>query len=419
MGDSNLQAKDQPAAAKTGRIVPLADIGFTFFRIGITSFSLAALGEAKRWLVEEKNWFTDEDYLQGVGFSQLLPGAPAVSLMMYLGYRLRGFWGSLVAATGYMIPAFFLMLLLGYLYARYNQYPVVKDLFTGLSALVVGLVLNTVLSLWQSGVKSKQNWILALGGFAMIYLAKLSIYWILLAATVTSIFFVYLRIHSTWWADKMAADGSSRDRAFTPQPVSWRSYGFTAGFVAAAVAVNTLVISTLPVFRDLGVTFMQLGGLVFGSGYAMLPFIQETAVSQFGWITSHDFTIALALSLVTPGPLTKIATFIGFKAAGLAGALVATVNIYLPTFGIINLTADFYRRAGQVTNIRLVIRGVVAAFIGTLWAVVIRLSTDIIVDFPTMFMAAGAVVMQRFTQIDTLWIILGGAVVSVVLFSIF
>lgn len=399
--------------------VSLWEIGLTFLRIGAVSFSLAALGEAKNWLVKEKKWFTDEEYLQGVGFSQILPGAPAVSLMIYLGHRLRGFWGSVYASGAYLFPAFVFMLVFTYLYTEYRELGVISSLFKGLGALVVGLVINTVLNLWKSGVTSKQNWILAIGGFVLIYWLHLSIYWILLLATLLSITFVLISRRSLWWAEKMAglSEQQSLEKNRT-QSFEWKKIGITAGLVAVVVAADIILISTTEVFTNLGITFMELGGLVFGSGYAMLPFIQEEAINNYNWITTQQFTAALALSLVTPGPLTKIATFIGFKAAGLLGALVATVNIYLPTFCIINLTADLYRRAGQVPIIRLVVRGVVAAFIGTLWAVVIRLTTDILVDIPTWIMALGAVAAQRYTKIDTLWLVLVGAVISIVLFSI-
>ncbi|MTI83778.1 MAG: chromate efflux transporter [Firmicutes bacterium] len=396
----------------------LPEICLTFLRIGAVSFSLAALGEAKNWLVKEKKWFTDEEYLQGVGFSQILPGAPAVSLMIYLGQRLRGFWGSACAAIAYLLPAFVFMVVFTYLYTEYRDLSIVSNLFKGLGALVVGLVINTVLNLWKSGVTNKQNWVLAIGGFVLIYWLNLSIYWILLLATLFSITFVILGRRSPWWAEKMAGLTKEQNIEKTQiKPIDRKKLGYTVGLVAALVTADIALISTTKVFTNLGTTFMELGGLVFGSGYAMLPFIQEEAVNHYQWITTQQFTTALALSLVTPGPLTKIATFIGYKAAGLTGALVATINIYIPTFCIINLTADLYRRAGQVPSIRLVVRGVVAAFIGTLWAVVIRLTNDILVDIPTWLMALGAVAAQRYTKLDTLWLVLAGAAISVVLFS--
>ncbi|MBM7854724.1 chromate transporter [Desulfohalotomaculum tongense] len=399
--------------------VSLLEILVTFLRIGAASFSLAALGEAKKLLVQQKKWFSDEDYLQGVALSQLIPGAPAFSLMTYLGYRLRGFWGAMISACSYMLPAFLLMVLLTHLYQIYGDLDLLSNLFTGLGALVVGLVVNTVLGLWQSGVKSRQNLLLAVMGFALIYFAKLNIYWILLSATLLSITFIILARYSSWWKNCMAAErGIKQQQRFTPQPINWQKQFITVGWVTALTAGALVLFCQNEVYMNLGKSFSSIGGLVFGSGYAMLPFFQEASVDRFAWITSREFTVALALALVTPGPITKIVTFVGYKAAGLPGALVATTAMYLPSFCVLNLTTDLYRRAGQVTAVRMLIKGVVAAFIGTLWAVVIRLTTDILVDIPTVIFALAAFAVQRYTRIDTLWIIIAGAVLSLIVFNV-
>lgn len=397
--------------------VSLRDIAWTFLQIGAVSFSLAALGEAKNWLVKRKGWFTEEEYLQGVGFSQLLPGAPVVSLMAYCGYQLRGVLGSATAVIANLMPPFILMLLFTYLYAEYHHLTVISSLFKGLGALVVGLVINTVLGLWKSGVNTKQNWFLALGGFCLVYWLQLSIYGIFLLATTLSIIFMLLSRRWSWWARVMAG---IKDNTFKEdiklQQIDWLKYRITLLIIGTVFVGNIILINTSETFYNLGITLMQLGGLVFGSGYAMLPFLQKEAIDTYQWVSGSEFTAAVALSLVLPGPVTKVATFIGYKAAGLMGAVVATINIYLPTFCIINLTADFYRRANQVVMIRLVVRGIVAAFIGTLWAVVIRLAETNLVDAGTIMMAAGIVLAQRFTNINTLKIVLIGALISVVVF---
>ena len=161
---------------------------------------------------------------------------------------------------------------------------------------------------------------------------------------------------------------------------------------------------------------MQIGALTFGSGYAMLPFIQDTVVAQFGWLSNQQFAVALALSLITPGPVTIIGTFIGYKVAGIAGAAAGMVNMYFPAWAMTALVTAPYAKAGQTVHFRQVIGGIVAAFIGTLVVVVIKLTTDMLVDIPTIAMAVGAFLVQRFIKVDTVWIVLGGALVSLALF---
>ena len=140
-----------PKPATTDEVprVKLWDIARTFLCIGLTSFSLAALGEAKDWMIRKRRWFSDEEYLQGLGLAQLMPGAPTVNLFSYLGFRLRGLPGAVAATVCFLIPSFLLMLLLSHLYLKYGEMPVISGLFRGLGALVVGLVFNTILNLWR------------------------------------------------------------------------------------------------------------------------------------------------------------------------------------------------------------------------------------------------------------------------------
>jgi chromate transporter len=167
---------------------------------------------------------------------------------------------------------------------------------------------------------------------------------------------------------------------------------------------------------QMGARFLRIGALVFGSGYAMLPFIQDTVVNQFAWLTNQQFAVALALSLITPGPVTIIGAFIGYKVAGVAGALAGMVNMYFPAWAMTTIVAAPYAKAGQVGYVKQVIGGIVAAFIGTLVVVLIKLGVDTLVDLSAIAMATAAFAVQRFVKIDTIWIVLGGALVSLVLF---
>jgi chromate transport protein ChrA len=147
-------AQNQAAPVDIPPRVKLWHMARTFLGIGLASFSLAALGEARNWMTKKRRWFTDEEYMQGLGLAQLMPGAPTVNLSSYLGFRLRGLPGAAAATVFFLIPCFLLMLLLSHLYFQYGEMPMVSGLFHGLGALVVGLVFNTILNLWRSGVKT-------------------------------------------------------------------------------------------------------------------------------------------------------------------------------------------------------------------------------------------------------------------------
>ncbi|MGO9176296.1 MAG: chromate transporter [Desulfobaccales bacterium] len=466
-----------PKPATTDEVprVKLWDIARTFLCIGLTSFSLAALGEAKDWMIRKRRWFSDEEYLQGLGLAQLMPGAPTVNLFSYLGFRLRGLPGAVAATVCFLIPSFLLMLLLSHLYLKYGEMPVISGLFRGLGALVVGLVFNTILNLWRSGVKTIFNWMMAIIGFAMVFWFKMGVIKILLIAGGASLMMVLLnhrfpaltRWTSSWrglWrksaklsgnpgsgaARQQTAAGAPADKdnsqqpnpgkirrlwktksrqaaavvdteyisvcSQMPLPLHWRKITMLVFWLSLFLAADLLFINLRPELMQMGSRFLGIGALVFGSGYAMLPFIQDTVVNQFHWLTNQQFAVALALSLITPGPVTIIGTFIGYKVAGVVGALVGMVNMYFPAWAMTTIVAAPYAKAGQVGYVKQVIGGIVAAFIGTLVVVLIKLAGDTLVDIPAISMAAAAFVVQRFIKIDTVWIVLGGALVSLLAF---
>jgi len=412
--------------------VKLLHIIRTFLGIGLASFSLAALGEAKNWMTKKRKWFTDDEYMQAVGLAQLMPGAPVVNLASYLGFRLRGLPGAVASTIFFLIPCFLLMLLLSHLYFQYGEMPMVSGLFRGLGALVVGLVFNTILNLWRSGVKTAFNWLMALAGFAMVFWLKMGIIKIILIAGGASLVMVLLNLRfpafSRWtgsWSGlgnngALAPSPSASDYVSAcsrvPLPMHWRKITLLLLWLTLILAADLTLIHLRPELMRMGDSFLRIGALTFGSGYAMLPFIQDTVVTQFGWLTNQQFAVALALSLITPGPVTIIGVFIGYKVAGIAGAAVGMMNMYFPAWAMTTLVAAPYAKAGQAVHVKQVIGGIVAAFIGTLVVVLIKLSTDTLVDLPTIAMAAGAFIVQRFVKVDTVWIVLAGALVSLAIF---
>ena len=410
----------------------------TFFLIGLASFSLAALGETKDHVTRKRRWFTDEEFMQGLGLAQLMPGAPTVNLSSYLGYRLKGLPGAAAATVSFLVPCFFLMLLLSHLSLKHGQVPVVASLFHGLAALVVGLVFNAVLNLWKSGVETAFNWVMALTGFALVLWFRMGVIRILLVAASASMVVLLLtrRFPSLgrWTAPPPgggvrttsggpgnpqssveSAVGASACSAAPPR-LGRRHTAALVAWLALVLLLDLLLIHFQPELWELGTRFLRIGALVFGSGYAMLPFIQDAVVNQTGWLTNEQFAAALALSLVTPGPVTIIGVFIGYKVAGVLGAVVGAVNVYFPAWAMTAVAAAPYARAGKLAPVKQVTQGVVAAFIGALLVVLVRLASDTLVSIPTVAMAVGAFAAQRFARINTLWIVMLGALVSVVAF---
>lgn len=402
--------------------ISLLEIAKTFLHIGMVSYSLAALEESKKDLVEKKNWLNNEEYLNGVALSQLLPGAPTVNLISYIGYFLRGFPGSLIGSITFVLPCFIFMLILSSFYLNYHNVPLVSSLVKGFGALVVGLVLNTIISLWKSVVNNLQLTILAIGGFVMVYFLNISIILLLIIAGSISLVFTFLTVKIPGWQAIMGkkfwvAKRSPQRKVSTIRfEFSKKKYVIMLIMLTGLLAVNFAIDFSNPTFQKLGITMFKIGGLTFGSGYAMLPFVQTAVVNQYHWLSQQEFGVALALSMVTPGPVTVVSAFIGYKVAGIFGAALAMSNMYLPAFAAVNIIADIYNKAGQEEKVKYVIKGIVAAFIGTLWAVIIKLTGSSLVDLPTYVLALATFLVQRFTKIDTIWIVIGGAILSLLIF---
>jgi len=308
---------------------------------------------------------------------------------------------------------------------------VISGLFRGLGALVVGLVFNTILNLAKSGVKTAFNWLMAVAGFAMVFWFRMGVLRILLVAGSASfLVFILMRrfpqLHR--WTGRALRKPRTEEPASPAQAdfisacgrvpllFGWRKTLSLVYYLSLILTVDLLLIRTRPDLMQMGSAFLRIGALVFGSGYAMLPFIRDSVVHQFGWLTNQQFAVSLALSLVTPGPVTIIGVFIGYKVHGVVGALAGMVNMYLPAWGVTTVVAAPYAKAGQARQVKDVISGIVAAFIGSLAVVLIKLAHSTLVDAPSVAMAAGAFAMQRFSKIDTVWIVLAGALVSLAVF---
>ncbi|MBZ5612806.1 MAG: chromate efflux transporter [Acidobacteriia bacterium] len=428
-------------ASKITPPVALWQIAHTFLLIGLASFSLAALDEARRWVTGKRKWFSEDEYLQGVGLAQLLPGAPSVNLCAYLGFRLRGLPGAASATLSFLTPCFVLMLLLSHLYLKYGALPVISGLFRGLGALVVGLVFNTILNLAKSGVKTAFHWLMAVAGFAMVFWLRTGVLRILLVAGGAS-FLVFILMRrfpelQRWtgsWRGFWHKQVPVSRKPGTQEPASpaqadfisacsrvplltdWRKTLRLVFYLALILTVDLLLIRARSDLMQMGSAFLRIGAFVFGSGYAMLPFIRDSVVHQFGWLTNQQFAVSLALSLITPGPVTIIGVFIGYKVHGVVGALAGMVNMYFPAWALTTVVAAPYAKAGQARQVRDAMSGIVAAFIGTLAVVLVKLAHSTLVDGATVAMAAGAFAMQRFSKIDTVWIVLAGALVSLAVF---
>jgi chromate transporter len=386
--------------------VSLPELFLIYLRIGLTAFGPAMAAETKKNIIKKRKWIREEEFLNGLALAQLLPGATFASLTVYIGYRLRGVAGAMISLLGLLLPSFFFMVLLSYLYFRYGQVPLISILFKGIVAIVVGLVANATWEIGTSAIKDLKGAVIALVSFGMMVLYP-NIFIILLIAAIAGILLFYPAFRQR--------SGLPGDERSEPGEVSRSRYLKTALVIVAVIASFFILVSLQPVLLKMALVFFRIGILVFGNGYTMLPLIQQEVVTNYHWLGMNDFAAGLALGQITPGPVLIMATFIGYKVASWTGAVVSTVGIFLPCLLLVALTAEVHQKIQHSPWVRSVFKGIVASFPGMMLMVIFGLARHSLVDVTTAALAVAAFLTLRFTKIDIVWVVTGGAVVYLLL----
>jgi chromate transporter len=314
-----------------------------------------------------------------------------------VGYRLRGVPGALVAAIGFILPTFVLVVALSAFYFVGGSLPWVQSLFLGLEALVIGILANVTLNLGNQAIQGRVQATIALAAFTAL-LFKVNAIVIPLAALATGALAI---------VPKENADPALR--ALAPPPSARRLAAvMTLAAGVAAVAVLAGMLGTN--LGQLALSLFKIGAVAFGSGMAIIGVMQAEVVQAHGWIGQREFMDGLALSQITPGPVLIIAAFIGYKLGGIGGATLATFAIFSPS---IVMTLAFTEALGVIRRSRRVqgaLAGVLAAFVGLLAVTVLQLGA--VLHGPAMFaLAAAAFVAVRYFKLDIAWVFLGGLAV--------
>ena len=366
-----------------------------YLKIGITGFGPSLAAETKKYLVKGLKWISEEDFVNGLALAQLLPGATYVSLTVFIGYRLRGIAGALTGFFALLLPPFGIMVLLSYIYFTYGTLPVVSVLFKGMAVVVCGLIAHGVLEIGKSAVTDWKGALLALGAIGvMLYFS--SIFVLLFLAAIAGILLYYPALKK--------AELSAGNAAIPTGQLPVKKFFL----LAFALAVIAYVTSWQPVLFQLGWVFFRMGALLFGGGFAMIPFIQQEVVTNYQWLTLDQFVVGIALGQVTPGPVLITATFVGYKVASIAGAIAATIGIFLPSFFLVMATSEIHQKVRHNPWVKAAIKGIAAAFTGMLVLVVIGLAKYALVDIQSIAIALGTFAALRLTNLDTVWVVIGG-----------
>ena len=340
-----------------------------FLRLGAIGFGgpVALVGYMYRDLVEARKWIGEEDYKEGLTLAQLMPGPLAAQLAMYLGYVHHGILGATVAGIAFVLPSFVMVVAIGWAYVRYGGLPWMQAAFYGVGAAVIGII---AISAWKLTTKN---------------IGKDKLLWAIYV--VTAVFTVWTETESVW----LFLGGGVLVWLVRAPPKRWFGRSAAPGLVAMSPhGPSTCGLAASfdwTLLGQLGAFFAKAGAFVFGSGLAIVPFLYGGVVHDHQWLNERQFVDAVAVAMITPGPVVITVGFIGYLIAGLAGAVVAALGTFLPCYLFTILPAPYFKKYGKRPALLAFIAGVTAAAIGAITGAVVVLAERSIIDLPTALLA--------------------------------
>jgi chromate transporter len=375
----------------------LIDLIIYFLKLGTWGFGgpVALVGYMNRDLVEDKRWLTEEEYKEGLALAQLAPGPLAAQLGIYIGFVHYRFLGATLVGLAFVLPSFVMVVLLGMAYKVYSGLPWMQAVFYGVSASVIGIIaisayrltLKSVSSLSWSAIRSKWLlWVFYILGVVVTVVTKKEEVLLFAGCGV-----LYMLIKAPpKWIRKPAA-----------LPV----------FLLTGTGFWEYESKTL---QELGWFFLKAGALVFGSGLAIVPFLHSGAVDQYHWLNEQEFVDAVAVAMITPGPVVITVAFIGYLVAGFPGACVAAFATFLPCYLFTVALAPSFKRIAKNASIKEFVNGITAVVVGALVGAVIIIASRAIIDIPTAVIAlAAGLVLVYIKKIKETHIILLAAIIGI------
>jgi len=371
----------------------LREVGALFFQLGWIAFGgpAAHIALMRREVVIRRKWLTEQQFLDLLGASNLIPGPTSTELAIYLGYARAGHLGLVLAGALFILPAMFLVLALAWAYGRYGSTPQVGAILYGIKPVIIAVIVQAIYALLPTAVKTwRLGLVVALS--AALYLLGLN--------PLIPLFGLSILV--------MLAE----NRARLARPAGLGPMALTVPLTAAAspVAVGAVGFSLVVLF----LTFLKIGATLYGSGYVLLAFLRDDFVHRLGWLTDHQLLDAIAVGQFTPGPVFTTATFIGYLTGGWLGGIVATVGIFLPAFLFAAAVNPVVPRLRASPWAAAFLDGANAAALGLMAAVAWQLARSSIIDPVTAILALIATVLLIRSNVNSAWLVLGGAVVGIV-----
>ncbi len=369
-----------------------------FLRLGSIGFGgpVALVGYMRRDLVEQRGWITEADYKEGLALAQLAPGPMAAQTAIYLGYVHYRILGATLAGLAFVLPSFFMVVALGWAYAQFGGLSWMQAVFYGVGAAVIGIIAISAHKLTSKSIgKDRLLWAIFLVLATVTVITESEIAWLFLAAGVV-----------TW--------------LWRAPPKRWGGGGLAAALpIDMAHTGSFMATLDWPLLTQIGVFFAKAGAFVFGSGLAIVPFLYGGVVTEHHWLNEKQFVDAVAVAMITPGPVVITVGFIGYLVAGFPGACMAALATFLPCYLFTIIPAPYFKKYGKLPAIVAFVDGVTAAAVGAITGSVIVIAKRSIVDVPTAVMALLTIgILWKYKKLQEPVVVASAALIGLVLYPL-
>jgi chromate transporter len=395
-----------PGDSISGR-VPIQDLVKYFLRLGVLGFGgpVALVGQMERELVGDRKWLTKEEMREGIAVCQSLPGPLAIQVGIWISYIRGGFWGAWAGGWAFILPNFVIVAALAALYVYFGGLSPVRAIFYGVSPAVIALILHSCYRLTKLGMKDWIEWVIAAAAFLVTVAVQAEVALVFIGSGVVGL----LYYGSLFRARESAA--------------TTRFFSLGALFAATGAAPSSIG----KLLGELLAFFLKAGSLTFGSGLVIVPFLEKGLVQQMQWLNERDFLVAVAMGMISPGPVVITATFVGYLVAarlsgslidGFLGSLTSTIGIFLPSFLLVLIAAPLLVRYRTNPNVQGFIKGAFSAAIGTILGACVLLGKIAIGDWLTALVAIASLAALFRWKVSNPVLVAATAIIGLIAFPL-
>jgi len=387
----------------------LGELAKLFFKLGVIGFGgpAAHIAMMEDEVVKRRLWLTSEHFLDLLGATNLIPGPNSTEMAIHVGYIYAGWLGLIVAGVCFILPAVLITAGFAWVYVAYGSLPQVAPLLYGIKPVVLAIILNALWRLGKKAVKTRKLLVIAVGVVALLLLLKLDEAIALLIGGLLGM--VWLR---TTDGDKLPGDQANLLIASLTTGATLKATG------AVGASVATTSAATVPLWQ-LGWFFLKIGSVLFGGGYVLVAFLQGGLVQEYGWLTQQQLLDAIAIGQFTPGPVLSTATFIGYIIAGVPGAIISTVGIFLPSFVFVAMLNPLIPRLRASKWTRAFLDSVNVSSVALMAVVTLQLGAATLtvpeapfVDFLAVAIAIVSAILAIRFSLNAAWLVLGAALIG-------